>query len=151
MSENEGQINQNRETYNQQLSKIEAYYIEKGGVGSTDFIAFGDALRRIVNRANAYYSYKEIEQGRGGSVMQKGLNEENAEIATIDIIRSSHEEMYPGFHQLYEAAFQQIADVVRNSPHKNTYPPHPPNAYHDLGNVRKSIIAKSTSAFSKAR
>lgn len=48
MTENEGQIDQSKEVYNQELSKIESYYTEKGGVGSPDFIAFGDALRNSV-------------------------------------------------------------------------------------------------------
>jgi hypothetical protein len=149
MQEKERGINKDIEIYNQKLSQLEAYYLEKGGVGSSDFVAFGDALRSIKNDIRREYLRKELEKSKD-PLFRNYLDAADADRRTIDLIRVSRKEMYHNFFQKYRTALQRIGDVIRHSPYKSNDPSNYPTAWNDLENVHTNIIKSSSSAFQEA-
>lgn len=143
MPENEAAIYENRDKYSQQLSRIEAYYLEKGGVGSPEFVAFGDALRSIMYEARVDFLLKEIAKGKD-SKGRAALDEASVGSKNMDLICRSREEMYPEFFSKYILARQQIESVIRSSPYKNNDPYKYPHACNDLDNARRNIIKRSS-------
>ena len=129
MAESESQIDKRLEAHRQRLDQIEAYYTERGGVGSPDLIAFGDALRLSALAASVAYIDQQIKSG-GGELWEKSRESVRTRFSVAQDTISTHEEIYPGFPQLYTEARQQISDVVRYSPYS---PTHLSKYGHNLG------------------
>jgi hypothetical protein len=158
MKETEGQVDPGKEAYEQEISKIEDYYTEKGGVGSPDFVAFEDALKNTVLLAQKAWFKRELKLNVHGDLLDSipGSDEHayqniitgiNAAKVKID----SHKNSYLNFSGLYRTALRKIADVLKNS----SNPKRPvidglSNPYLDLLMVRSKIIDGSVGASPKA-
>ncbi len=137
MSEKIAPVDKATETYQQQLSEIESYYIEKGGVGSADFVAFGDALRIAENRDKT----ARISSNKASTydtIMLKKLAEVKTEATSLNNIYASHQETYPKFDQLYNRAYEKIKNVMMiNESHRAL------GDFQDLHAIRANIIKKA--------
>lgn len=158
MKETEGQVDPGKEAYEQEISKIEDYYTEKGGVGSPDFVAFEDALKNTVLLAQKAWFKRELKLNVHGDLLDTipGSDEHAYQniitgISDAKKQKDLHNNTYSNFSTLYTTAKRKINNALRNSTRsKKPVIDGLSNPYLDLLMVRSNIINGSIGLSPKA-
>ncbi len=146
-----------QEAYKKELSKIEDYYIEKGGVGSTDFVAFEDALKNTVLLAQKAWFKKvptlnicrDLSDSIAGSD-EYAYQNIITRISDAKTQKDLHEKTYLNFSTLYASAKRKINNALRNSTgSKKPVIDGLSNPYLDLLMARINIVNRSKVASPK--